>query len=49
MSGEGEGVLRSDVPLRSLGKIRQAASVVSHKYGYEAARAFWLSARRDDL
>ena len=24
------------------------ASVVSHKYGYEAARAFWLSARRDD-
>ena len=26
-----------------------AASVVSHKYGYEDARAFWLSARRDDL
>ena len=25
------------------------ASVVSHKYGYEDARAFWLSARRDDL
>ena len=24
-------------------------SVVSHKYGYEDARAFWLSARRDDL
>ena len=24
-------------------------SVVSHKYAYEAARAFWLSARRDDL
>ena len=27
----------------------QTPSVVSHKYGYEAARAFWLSARRDDL
>ena len=26
-----------------------SASVVSHKYGYESARAFWLSARRDDL
>ena len=25
------------------------ASVVSHKYGYEDARAFWSSARRDDL
>ena len=25
------------------------ASVVSHQYGYEDARAFWLSARRDDL
>ena len=25
-----------------------AASVVSHKYGYEDARGFWLSARRDD-
>ena len=24
-------------------------SVVSHKYGYEDARGFWLSARRDDL
>ena len=24
-------------------------SVVSHKYGYEDARAFWSSARRDDL
>ena len=23
-------------------------SVVSHKYGYEDARAFWSSARRDD-
>ena len=25
------------------------ASVASHKYGYEDARALWLSARRDDL
>ena len=27
---------------------RHRASVASHKYGYEDARAFWLSARRDD-
>ena len=31
------------------GLAREIASVVSHKYGYEAARAFWSSARRDDL
>ena len=30
-------------------RLREGASVVSHKYGYEDARAFWLSARRDDL
>ena len=26
--------------------LTQPASVVCHKYGYEDARAFWLSARR---
>ena len=30
-------------------RLSSVASVVSHKYAYEAARAFWLSARPDDL
>ena len=29
--------------------VLRRTSVVSHKYGYEDARGFWLSARRDDL
>ena len=31
-----------------LDAMRPFSSVVSHKYAYEDARAFWSSARRDD-
>ena len=44
----GFGIAYRVKPIGLLHNGRQHASVVSHKYGYEDARAFWSSARRDD-
>ena len=46
-SGPGEKSWNS--ALTEASSMKPPASVVSHKYGYEDARAFWSSARRDDL